>query len=444
MTNILSPVGKLTVEDVTTCTRDYGTPVYIYDEQVIIERCQNLMNMPNAYGLEPRYAMKANSNKAILQLVSQQGLKIDASSLNEARRANAAGIPLSDIMLTTQECPVEDDRRDLERMLVDGMHYNVCSILQLKLIAETAAKHDIPLSMRVHPGVGSGESATRNTGDKYSCFGVHLSNLEEALRIAEQNNLTINQVHVHIGSGGDPEKWRENIDRELNFIEKYFPKAERVSFGGGFKEARMPGETVADIVDLGNYAKQRIEEFYERTGRKLIMEVEPGTYIVANSGYLATSVIDKKETGKDGFEFIVVDGGMEVNTRPLLYGSTHPFFFVSNDGKLLSSDFADCGLDEEKDQRIIVGRCCESGDSQTLSDTGTIVPRVMADPEVGDIVTIGGCGAYCSSMSPFNYNSHVQAPEVLRRTDDGTFLQIRKRQTIEQITQNEIGLPRPS
>jgi len=88
---------------------------------------------------------------------------------------------------------------------------------------------------------------------------------------------------------------------------------------------------------------------------------------------------------------------------------------------------------------IVVGRCCESGDSQTLDSRHHILPRVMTAPEIGDYLIIGGTGAYCASMTPFNYNSHTQAPELLFR-QDGSIQIIRKQQTLEQITQNECSL----
>lgn len=299
--------------------------------------------------------------------------------------------------------------------------------------------------MRVHPGVGSGESATRNTGDKYSCFGIHLTDLKGALNFAKNKNIIFDQVHVHIGSGGDPQKWRENIDRELSFVENHFLNTHynqpisRISFGGGLKVARMPGEVSADIQDLGKYAAEKISDFARKTGRELTMEIEPGTYPVANSGYLVTKVIDKKRTGPDGFEFLVLDGGMEVNTRPLLYGSEHPFYIVSSSGKLLSAETDLSSLDLEKDQRVVVGRCCESGDSQSLDETGHIIPRIMANPNIGDFVIVGGCGAYCSTMTPFNYNSHTQAPEIMLDRE-GTLKIIRHPQALHQITQNEVSL----
>jgi diaminopimelate decarboxylase len=346
-----------------------------------------------------------------------------------------AGIGYEDIILTTQEAPLGREMQALKEMMRGGLKYNVCSLRQLFNIGDFAAQNKINLSIRIHPGIGTGESATRNTGDKYSCFGVHLSDLEQALEYAKGKGLVFDLVHTHIGSGGDPAVWQSNIDLELKIIEQYFPDAEAVNFGGGLKEARMPDETPADIEELGNYAKEKIEQFYQRTNRKLKMEIEPGTYVIATAGFVVTTVIDKKKTGDDGLNFLVLDGGMEVNTRPLLYASRHPFYVVSQTGALLSSEFDEkIGSGYEA---APVGRCCESGDSQSLDSHGLSVPRRMAEPETGDFVAIGGAGAYCSAMSLVNYNSHVQAPEVLY-TRDGELQVIRKQQTLEQIVANEM------
>lgn len=430
----LNDFSMLTSSMLHEAAEQYGTPVYVYDEAMVIQRCRAAMAMPNAYGLQVRYAMKANSNRTLLQIIDREGLLIDSSSLNEAKRAIMAGIAPENIFLTTQEVPAGKERRELEDLMKQGMLYNVCSVRQLELIADFAREQGIDLSMRIHPGIGSGESAARNTGDDYSCFGVHSTDLERALAYAKEKGVRFTEVHVHIGSGGDPEIWRSNIDLELGIIEEHFPDCEIVSFGGGLKEARMPGETYADIEDLGNYAKKRIEEFYERTGRKLLMEIEPGTFIVANAGYAVTRVIDRKKTGDKGFDFVVVDGGMEINARPLTYGSVHPFYVIANDGTLRSSEF---DLSGAEFQGIIVGRCCESGDSQSLDDDQNIVERTMAEPMIDDLLVIGGTGAYCSAMTPFNYNSHTQIPEVLVTTE-GDIKLIRRAQTLEQIVENEL------
>ena len=412
----------------------HGTPHYLYDEGFIIRKCVELLSMPSAFGLTVRYAMKANSAKSLLRLINDQGIKIDASSMNEARRARMAGIEYSDIMLTTQEAPEGAEMSALQDMIMGGLKYNVCSTRQLRNISDFAAANKIKLAMRIHPGVGSGESASRNTGDNYSCFGVHLSDIAQAMAFARDSGLVFDFAHVHIGSGGDPGIWRSNIDLEMSIVKEYFPDATTVSFGGGLREARMPDETAADIRDLGAYAKSAVEKFFRETARALRVEVEPGTYIMANAGFVVTSVIDKKTTGPDGMNFIVLDGGMELNARPSLYGSRHPFYVIDREGGLLSSEF---GAINGGYQAAIVGRCCESGDSQTLSAEGLNTPRLIAEPEIGDYIAIGGTGAYCSAMAPMNYNSHAQAPEILYTVEDG-FRVIRVKQTLEQIIANEV------
>jgi len=411
----------------------YGTPVYLYDEGLILKRCEDCLNMPNAFGLTVRYAMKANSNRSILKLICSAGLQLDASSLNEVMRAHLAGIPYSSIMLTTQEVYSPPEMAKLEELLMQGLKYNVCSLRQLRFIADFATGNGLTPGIRVHPGIGTGESAARNTGDDYACFGVHRHDLEEAISCANKKGLKFGHVHEHIGSGGDPEVWRQNIDHELSIVEEYFPDARTVSFGGGLREARMPDERAADIKLLGSYAKARIEDFQKRTGRKLRVEIEPGTYIVANSGYAVTRVIDMKSTTRS--HFIIIDGGMEINSRPLLYGSRHPFYVISEDGtRVKSSEFS---LKDDSYRTVVAGKCCESGDCQTLAPEGHSMERAMAEPAVGDLLVVGGAGAYCSSMAPFNYNSHTQAPEALF-TPGGELQLIRKRQTLEQILENEM------
>jgi diaminopimelate decarboxylase len=429
----------VTAEHVAAAAKQFGTPLYLYDEKTILEKCHDVLKMPNAFGLNVSYAMKANSSRALLQLITGLGIDLDLSSVNEGKRANLAGIPYSRMMLTTQDVPFGQARRDLEEMMLKGMKYNVCSLRQLEGIAAFVVKHKMPLSIRLHPGVGSGESVTRNTGDKYSCFGVHLGDVDKAVALAAAKNITFDEVHIHIGSGGDPELWRDNIDRELSYVEQYFPDVKTVNLGGGFKEARMPDEKPADIQALGLYARKKFHEFYERTGRKLIMAVEPGTYIVANSGFLVTSILDKKSTGEDGFNFLIADAGMEANTRPLLYGSRHPFYVISKSGALLSTEFDLGDLYPETDYRVVVGRCCESGDSQSLDSHGHIIPRLMANPDLDDYLVIGGSGAYVSAMTLVNYNSYVKPAEVLLRSS-GKLQLIRAPQTLEQIVENERSL----
>lgn len=435
----VNPRGPVTPQKIAEAAKQFGSPFYLYDEQTISDRCAAISQMPNAYGLHVAYAMKANANCALLRLITSRGLDLDCSTLNEVRRAHLAGIPYDKMMLTSQEVPENKDREDLEAMILKGLAYNVCSIRQLEMITDFAVRNKLSLSMRVNPGKGTGESRSRNTGDNYSSFGIHLTHMDKVTQWIRKHKLHIRQVHTHIGSGGDPLAWRENINRLLEIIEQYFPDAETANLGGGFKVARMPDEEPADINDLGHYAKDKFQAFYERTGRKLLMGIEPGTFIMANAGYLVSQVMDKKYSGPDGFEFIILNAGMESNSRPLLYGSRHPYYVISQKGQLLYSDFALHDTDNENDLRVICGRCCESGDSQSIDIYGHVTPRMLVDPELDDYFVIGGTGAYCSAMSLINYNSNLQIPEVILKKD-GSFQLIRRRQSMEQMIQNEMDV----
>jgi len=201
----------------------------------------------------------------------------------------------------------------------------------------------------------------------------------------------------------------------------------------------MPSEKNADIKSLGINASKKFKNFYEKTGRKLHMEIEPGNYAIANAGYIITKVIDKKYNRKKGFYFIITNGGMESNIRPLMYGALHPIYVISKKGKLLSSEFETVKKGITTAPCVVVGRCCETGDCQTLNSRGEVEARLMAEPDLGDWIVIGGTGAYCSSMAPVNYNSYLQPGEVLI-TKDNKIKLIRRPQNIEQMVYNEYNL----
>ena len=126
----LNDFSAFDAEAAAQAANTFGTPVYVYDEAHIVERCRECVDMPQAYGLTVRYAMKANSNKTILRLITDAGLHLDASSLNEAKRAFLAGIPYESIMLTSQEVYTGEDRKTLENKLLGGLRYNACSLHQ--------------------------------------------------------------------------------------------------------------------------------------------------------------------------------------------------------------------------------------------------------------------------------------------------------------------------
>ena len=212
-----------------------------------------------------------------------------------------------------------------------------------------ASALDVSLAVRIHTGKGSGASATRDTASPYASFGLPLDDLPQFLERAERYPLRFDCVHGHIGSGSDPAVWMEHVDRMLSVTEAHFPQAERINLGGGFRVARMPDEAEADIEGLGSYAAERFLNFAKRTGRTPILEIEPGSFVTANAGTLITRVLDVKRNPQSGWTFVITDGGMDANIRPLIYGARHPFTLLREDGALLWSEWTGEGVGQATD-----------------------------------------------------------------------------------------------
>lgn len=188
------------------------------------------------------------------------------------------------------------------------------------------------------------------TGGRSAGFGVWYEYIPDLLQIASKYRLTISKVHTHIGAGTDPETWKNVASVTLD-LAKQFPDATVVSMGGGFKVARMPDETTADLEEIGRHVRGLLEQFAVSTGRKLHLEIEPGTFLTAGCGVLLSRVIDITDTGKEGFTFIRLNTGMNDILRPTLYGALHPI--------TVHSDSA------EKREYVVIGHNCESGDILT-------------------------------------------------------------------------------
>jgi diaminopimelate decarboxylase len=409
----------LTTEQAAEVRERFGTPCYVYDRRTLESVAKAALDFPAPFGFTLRYAMKANPSIGILTLFRDLGLDVDASSDFEVERALRAGFRPEQIQLTSQM-----PSRRLEEHVQRGVLFNACSLHQLEAFGKVNPGGS--LSVRLNPGLGSGGTNRTNTGGPASSFGIWHEYLDDVKRIAGQHSLTIDRVHSHIGSGSDPEIWKRITRMTLDLAEK-LPEAKVVNLGGGFKVGRMPGELSADLQDVGHHVERELIEFQERVGRSLRLEIEPGTYLVANAGAVVATCIDVVDTGSDGYQFAKLDTGMTEVTRPALYGAQHPITVLSDRG--------------EQANVVFVGPCCESGDILTPApgDPEALAPRASRRPEIGDLVVIGGAGAYCAAMSTINYNSYPQAPEVMLETDS-TFRLLRRRQRPDQVWENEIAI----
>ncbi|NBB78397.1 MAG: diaminopimelate decarboxylase [Verrucomicrobia bacterium] len=397
----------------------HGTPLYIYDEATLRANAEAVLAFPNAYGLTARYAMKASPNAAILKLFAGMGFHIDASSGHEAHRAMAAGIEAHKISLSAQELPV-----DLGDLLEAGMEMNACSLAQLERFGQLRPGGSVGL--RFNPGAGSGGNNRTNVGGPSSSFGIWHEWVPQVKEILQRYQLTAVRIHTHIGSGSDPQVWLKVARMNFDLV-RQFPDVATLNLGGGYKVGRMPEEASTDLQVVGQPVKAKFEEFAAETGREIHLEVEPGTFLVANAGALLAKVQDVVSTGKGGYDFIKLDTGMTELLRPSIYGAQHPISLLQNDPAGSRKDY------------VVVGHCCESGDILTPApgDPELLATRCLPEAEIGDFCVIDGAGAYASAMTPKHYNSYPEAAEVMLQSD-GTPRLIRRRQKLEDIWANEV------
>jgi len=409
--------AALSVEHAAQVRDRFATPCYVYVRGALEAAARRALAFPAPFGLTVRYAMKANPSRGVLDLFRGLGLHVDASSDHEVERALRAGFPAGSIQLTSQM-----PSRRLAEHLARGVLFNACSLHQLEAFG--LAAHGQSVSVRMNPGLGSGSTNRTNTGGPASSFGIWHEHLGEVKAIAERFDVKITRLHSHIGSGTDPEVYKRVTRMTLDLASK-LPDVGVVNLGGGFKVGRMPGEPSADLADVGAHVAQELTAFRDRDGRALGLEIEPGTYLVANAGLVVATCVDVVDTGHDGYLFAKLDTGMPEVTRPSLYGAQHPIHVLAQG--------------REETDVIFVGPCCESGDILTPApgDPEALAPRRVPRPQIGDLVIVGGAGAYCAAMSTINYNSYPQAPEVMLEPD-GTLRLLRRRQDLDQVWGNEV------
>jgi diaminopimelate decarboxylase len=406
----------LTAEQAAEVRERFGTPCYVYDAALLATAARQALEFPAPYGFTLRYAMKANPSLGVLTVFRDLGLHIDASSDFEVERALRAGFAPDHIQLTSQM-----PSRRLAEFVGRGVLYNACSLHQLAQFGEIAQGGSV--SVRLNPGLGSGSTKRTNTGGPASSFGIWHTYLSDVKALARRHGVRVARLHSHIGSGTDPEVWKR-VTRMTLDLARELPEVTVVNLGGGFKVGRMPDEPSTDLQDVGLHVRRELEAFRQREGRALHLEIEPGTFLVARAGAVVATCVDVVDTGEGGYLFAKLDTGMPEVTRPSLYGAQHPI-------EVLAS-----GRNEA--EVVFVGPCCESGDILTPApgDPEALAPRRVPRPQIGDLVVVGGAGAYCAGMATINYNSYPQAPEVM--LENGTLRLLRRRQLPEQIWINEV------
>lgn len=390
----------------------FGTPAYIYDAAKIVERCADL----KAFDVV-RYAQKACSNLAILSLIRQQGVLVDAVSAGEIHRAFKAGYVAHGKPHPIVYTADIFDRESLELVVKHKLHVNVGSPDMIDQLGAVSPGHEITL--RVNPGFGHGHSQKTNTGGESSKHGIWHEQVSDCLLRADRHGIMVTGIHMHIGSGTD----LEHLAQVCGAMEKTVAEVGRsvttISAGGGLP---VPYRATQSYVDLDQYYKlwndtrKRLEV---ELGHKLTLELEPGRYLVAESGYLVSEIRAIKQSGDN--TFYLLDAGFNNLARPILYGAYHPMSVVTH-----STSVRDV---------VVGGPLCESGDIFTQEEGGVVCKRSLPFAEIGDLLVIEVAGAYGFVMAS-NYNSKPLPPEVLIR--DGKPQLIRARQTVDDLVRGEV------
>ncbi|OQW90261.1 MAG: diaminopimelate decarboxylase [Rhodoferax ferrireducens] len=394
-----------------------GTPLWVYDAATIERQIAAL----RAFDVI-RFAQKANSNTHILKLMKRCGVMVDAVSLGEIERALAAGYTPgvhhghAEIVFTADLL----DRATLARVAELGIPVNCGSIDMLDQLGSVSPGH--PVWLRINPGFGHGHSNKTNTGGEHSKHGIWHTDLAQACQRVRANDLKLMGLHMHIGSGVDYTHLQEVCGAMVELVAEVAVQGldlQAISAGGGLSIPYQAGEPEIDTAhyfSLWDAARQQIADLL---GHPVALEIEPGRYLVAESGVLLTEVRATKTMGSN--PFVLVDAGFSDLMRPAMYGSFHGMEILHADGTPASGPLQDT---------VVGGPLCESGDVFTQGEGGVVLTRPLPVAQVGDVLVLHDTGAYGASMSS-NYNTRPLIAEVL--VENGLPRLIRRRQTVAEL-----------
>lgn len=399
-----------------------GTPVFVYSKKTIADDLAEFRNALAPLDAHVAYAVKACSNKAILNLMAQQGAGFDIVSAGELWRViNAGGDPTLCTYAGVAKTEPEI-RYALEQQIYC---FNCESENELREINRIAGEMGVqaPVAVRVNPHVDAHTHKYITTGNAENKFGVDITRIEEvyATIAAEMPNLHIKGLQMHIGSQlTEVKPFTDAIEKVIPIVKKFIElyNIEFWSIGGGIGivydgclESGQPEWWAAhpEQITIRSYA-DAIIPLLQPLGIKIL--VEPGRRLVGNAAaMLTTCVYEKKGEAKT---FKMIDAGMNDIIRPALYEGYHEIWPVQeHSGDEIVAD--------------IVGPVCESGDFQAQN-------RRIADVKPGEVLAELSAGAYGFSMSS-TYNSRPLAAEVL--VDGGKWSIIRRRQTQEKMVEDE-------
>jgi diaminopimelate decarboxylase len=382
----------------------YGTPLYVYDLDRVVDNYRNLFNFIKYEKLQVHYALKANYNIALLKALRDAGAGLDTVSPGEVHLALALGFEREKIIFTANN--LTDAEVDEVQAL--GVLFNIGSLSRLEKYGK--AYPGSRLCVRFNPDVVDGENAATATGGDLAKFGILLQDVEKVAEIARKYDLHIVGLHEHTGSGL---QHTESVFKSMKNLmalatPERFPELEFMDFGGGFKVPYKPDEERVDYVKMGAEITALFSDFCKKYGKELAMKFEPGKYMVAEAGVMLTRVNTLKFNRTR--TIAGCDAGFPQLIRPVFYGAYHHIENLSNPA----------GAVKVYD---VCGNICETGDRFAEQ-------RELAEIRESDVLAIYNAGAYCYSMGGI-YNLRSMPGEVA--VQDGNAKLIRKRKSNTEL-----------
>lgn len=416
-------IGK---NDTVELAKEYGTPLYVIDEELFRENCRIYKNAMDKYyegnGLV-LYANKAFCTKYACRIIKEEGLGIDVVSGGELYTAIKSDFPMDKVYFHGNNKTVDE----LTMAVENGVgNIIVDNIYELEKLNEIAREHGIvqDIMFRIKPGVDAHTHSFIRTGQIDSKFGVALENGEafEICKTAnEMTNVKVNGVHCHIGSQiFDIEPFCKAAEIMMNFVgdlkDKLGMEIDRLNLGGGYGIMYTESDDPVPYDDYIKHVSEIVKETAEKRGVKLpFILMEPGRSIIAPAGITLYTVGGIKDI-KNVRKYVSVDGGMGDNPRYILYESEYAAVVANN-------------ANAPKTEKVtIAGKCCESGDL-LLKDA------MMPEIHVGDTLAVLATGAYNYSMAS-NYN-RIPRPAVVA-VSNGEAKVVVRRESYEDLIRNDL------
>ena len=408
MNHFLYRNGVLHAEEVPVpeIAATVGTPFYCYSTATMTRHYQVLTESLAGAGAKVCYAIKANSNQAVIRTMLELGAGADVISGGELQRALAAGAKPRDVVFAG---PGKTEAELVQALKAGIYQFNVESEPELRLLSAVATEMGkvAPVSIRVNPDVDAGTHEKITTGRKQNKFGIPIDRAMDVFDLgARLPGLTMLGVAIHIGSQiVDLAPFEESFERALELIDQLRAMGhdiQRCNLGGGLG-IPYADETPPTPAEYGRMVKRMT------ANRNLDLVLEPGRVLVGNAGILVAKVIHEKHEGR---RFVIVDAAMNDLIRPAMYDSWHdilPVAQVAPDAVLSPAD--------------VVGPICETGDALAK---GRELPTLAA----GDLIALRSAGAYGAVMAS-TYNSRPLVAEVMVRADQ--YAVVRPRQKIQDM-----------